>query len=35
MPAASFYWRRGGRPTNKTVDTIGGVKLEKTAYTWN
>ena len=33
--AASFYWRRGGRPTNKTVDTIGGVKLEKTAYTWN
>ncbi len=32
--AAEFYYRRGGRPAGKTVDKIGGVKLEKTAYAW-
>ncbi len=33
--AADFYWRRGGRPVSKTVDKIGGVKLEKIAYGWS
>lgn len=32
--AADFYWRRGGRPEAKTTDKIGGVKLQKIAYTW-
>lgn len=33
--AGSFYWRRGGRPTSKTIDSVGGVKLPKIGYTWN
>lgn len=33
--ACDFYWRRGGRPFAKTTDSIGGVKLEKIAYTWS
>lgn len=32
--ACDFYWRRGGRPTSKTTDKIGGAALEKIAYTW-
>ena len=32
--AGSFYWRRGGRPTAKIVDSVGGVKLAKIGYTW-
>jgi ribosomal protein S18 acetylase RimI-like enzyme len=33
--AADFYRRRGGRPFAKSVDKIGGAKLEKIAYAWN
>ncbi len=33
--AASFYWRRGGRPTGRTMDNVGGVKLQKTSYLWS
>jgi len=32
--ATSFYWRRGGRPIARTLDRIGGAKLEKIAFTW-
>jgi len=32
--AAAFYRRRGGRPVAKSVDKIGGIKLEKIAYGW-
>lgn len=33
--AQAFYWRRGGRPTARTTDRVGGVKLAKISYTWN
>ncbi len=33
--AGDFYRRRGGRPFAKTIDKIGGVKLEKTGYSWS
>lgn len=32
--ATNFYWRRGGRPVASTVETLGGKKLEKIAFTW-
>ena len=32
--ACHFYWRRGGRPVASVMDTIGGKKLEKAAFTW-
>ena len=32
--AREFYYRRGGRQTRKTMDNVGGVKLEKVGYTW-
>jgi ribosomal protein S18 acetylase RimI-like enzyme len=33
--ASDFYWRRGGRPVAKVRETIGGAKLEKTAFAWS
>lgn len=33
--AASFYWRRGGRPSSRSTDSIGGVKVLKTSYLWS
>jgi ribosomal protein S18 acetylase RimI-like enzyme len=33
--AIDFYWRRGGRPVAKSVDTIGGARLEKLGFTWS
>ena len=33
--AGSFYWRRGGRPKSRTIDNVGGAKLEKTCYAWS
>lgn len=33
--AASFYWRRGGRPAGRSLDSIGGVKVQKTSYLWS
>jgi ribosomal protein S18 acetylase RimI-like enzyme len=33
--AQDFYWRRGGRPIAKSVDRIGGAKLEKIAFGWS
>lgn len=33
--AASFYWRRGGRPSSRMADNVGGVKLQKTSYLWS
>jgi ribosomal protein S18 acetylase RimI-like enzyme len=33
--AGSFYWRRGGRPKGRTVDSIGGARLEKICYAWS
>lgn len=32
--AADFYWRRGGRPVATTAEKVGGVEMEKVAYTW-
>jgi ribosomal protein S18 acetylase RimI-like enzyme len=32
--ATNFYWRRGGRPVTSVIDTLGGKKLEKIAFTW-
>lgn len=32
--ACHFYWRRGGRPLASAIETFGGVKLEKAAFTW-
>lgn len=32
--ATDFYWRRGGRPVAKTIEHIGGAKLEKIAFAW-
>jgi GNAT superfamily N-acetyltransferase len=32
--AADFYWRRGGRPVAKTIEKIGGARLEKVAFGW-
>lgn len=32
--AASFYWRRGGRPIGRSTTQFGKVKLGKIAYGW-
>lgn len=32
--ATDFYWRRGGRPVAKEIETMAGVKIEKTAFAW-
>lgn len=33
-PAASFYWRRGGRATARSTVTFGTAKIGKIAYAW-
>lgn len=33
--AGDFYRRRGGRPIARSVDKVGGLKLEKIAYAWS
>ncbi|MFT5511029.1 MAG: ribosomal protein S18 acetylase RimI-like enzyme [Hyphomicrobiaceae bacterium] len=33
--AANFYWQLGGRPLVSSYERIGGVRLEKIAFTWD
>jgi ribosomal protein S18 acetylase RimI-like enzyme len=33
--AVNFYWHLGGRPMVSAYERIGGVRLEKIAFTWD
>ena len=33
--AMNFYWGQGGRPTVCRAERIGGIRLEKVAFTWD
>lgn len=35
VDAANFYLRRGAKPVGRTLDRVGGARLEKTAFGWS